>query len=82
MKTFFEPDKPYIQGRIGAYEELLEAWGGVPDHLKNEFTRWIKQSDSDVQAKAVQVGLDLDTGPSAARARPLCKYRKLNYLSL
>ena len=68
MKTFFGPDKPYIQGRIGAYEELLEAWGGVPDHLKNEFTRWIRQSDSDVQARAVESGLELDTGPSAARA--------------
>jgi len=33
MKTFFGPDKPYIQGRINAYEELLEAWGGVPEHL-------------------------------------------------
>ena len=27
MKTFFGPDKPYIQGRIGAYEQLLEDWG-------------------------------------------------------
>ncbi|PON15735.1 hypothetical protein C2W62_22220 [Candidatus Entotheonella serta] len=25
MKTFFGPDKPYIQGRINAYEELIEA---------------------------------------------------------
>ena len=24
MKTFFGPDKPYIAGRTGAYEELLE----------------------------------------------------------
>ena len=34
MKTFFGPDKPYIAGRINAYEELLEAWGrraGAPE---------------------------------------------------
>ena len=27
MKTFFGPDKPYIQGRIGAYEQLLGRLG-------------------------------------------------------
>ncbi len=42
MKTFFGPDKPYIQGRINAYEELLEAWGGVPDNLKADFGRWLR----------------------------------------
>ena len=30
MKTFFGPDKPYIAGRINAYEELLEVWAACP----------------------------------------------------
>ena len=68
MKTFFGPDKPYIQGRIGAYEELLEAWGGVPDHLKADFGRWLRQSDEAHQEQAAEAGISLDSGPGAARA--------------
>lgn len=67
MKTFFGPDKPYIAGRIGAYEELLEAWGGVPDHLSADFSRWLRQSDEEHQQLAEDVGLSLDAGPGAAR---------------
>ena len=68
MKTFFGPDKPYIQGRISAYEELLEAWGGVPDHLKADFGRWLRQSDEAHQEQASQAGISLGSGPGAARA--------------
>ena len=68
MKNFFGPDKPYIAGRIGAYEELLEAWGGVPDHLKADFGRWLRQSDEDHQTQAAEAGISLDSGPGAARA--------------
>ena len=68
MKTFFGPDKPYIQGRIGAYEQLLEAWGGVPEHLQADFGRWLRQSDDAHKAQAAEAGLSLDAGPSAARA--------------
>ena len=68
MKTFFGPDKPYIQGRINAYEELLEAWGGVPDHLQADFGRWLRQSDDAHKAQAAQAGISLDSGPGAARA--------------
>ena len=68
MKTFFGPDKPYIAGRINAYEELLEAWGGVPDHLTADFSRWLRQSDEEHQQLAQDVGLSLDAGPGAARA--------------
>ena len=68
MKTFFGPDKPYIEGRINAYEELLEAWGGVPDHLQADFGRWLRQSDEAHQAQAAQAGISLDSGPGAARA--------------
>ena len=68
MKTFFGPDKPYIQGRIGAYEELLEAWGGVPDDLQADFGRWLRQSDDAHKEQAANAGLSLDSGPGAARA--------------
>ncbi|MDA0735191.1 MAG: LLM class flavin-dependent oxidoreductase [Chloroflexi bacterium] len=68
MKTFFGPDKPYIEGRINAYEELLEAWGGVPDHLQADFGRWLRQSDEAHKEQAAQAGISLDSGPGAARA--------------
>ena len=68
LKTFFGPDKPYIRDRINAYEELLESWGGVPDHLKADFGRWLRQSDDAHRAQAAQVGISLDSGPGAARA--------------
>ena len=68
LKTFFGPDKPYIQGRINAYEELLESWGGVPDNLKADFGRWLRQSDDDHKTQAAEAGISLDSGPGAARA--------------
>jgi alkanesulfonate monooxygenase SsuD/methylene tetrahydromethanopterin reductase-like flavin-dependent oxidoreductase (luciferase family) len=68
MKTFFGPDKPYIAGRIGAYEELLEAWGGVPEHLEADFGRWLRQSDEAHREQAAESGISLDSGPGAARA--------------
>ena len=68
MKTFFGPDKPYIAGRIGAYEELLEAWGGIPDHLQADFGRWLRQSDDAHKQQASEAGISLDSGPGAARA--------------
>ena len=68
MKAFFGPDKPYIEGRINAYEELLEAWGGVPDHLQADFGRWLRQSDDAHKEQAAQAGISLDSGPGAARA--------------
>jgi len=68
MKAFFGPDKPYIQGRINAYEELLESWGGVPDNLKADFGRWLRQSDDDHKTQAAEAGISLDSGPGAARA--------------
>jgi alkanesulfonate monooxygenase SsuD/methylene tetrahydromethanopterin reductase-like flavin-dependent oxidoreductase (luciferase family) len=68
MKTFFGPGKPYIQGRINAYEELLEAWGGIPDHLQADFGRWLRQSDDEHKKLAQDVGISLDSGPGAARA--------------
>ena len=67
LKTFFGPDKPYIRDRVNAYEQLLESWGGVPDHLKADFGRWLRQSDDAHKEQAAQVGISLDSGPGAAR---------------
>ena len=39
IKAFFGPDRPYSQGRDDVYKKLLEAWGGVPDHLQSDFQR-------------------------------------------
>jgi alkanesulfonate monooxygenase SsuD/methylene tetrahydromethanopterin reductase-like flavin-dependent oxidoreductase (luciferase family) len=47
---------------------LLESWGGVPDHLKADFGRWLRQSDEAHKEQAAQVGISLDSGPGAARA--------------
>jgi alkanesulfonate monooxygenase SsuD/methylene tetrahydromethanopterin reductase-like flavin-dependent oxidoreductase (luciferase family) len=68
LKTFFGPDKPYIRDRVNAYEQLLEEWGGVPDHLKADFGRWLRQSDEAHKEQAAQVGISIDSGPGAARA--------------
>ena len=68
MKNFYGPDKPYIKGRTGAYEQLLEAWGGVPDHLKVDFSRFLLDSDEAHKEQAAQAGLAFDSGPGAAQA--------------
>jgi alkanesulfonate monooxygenase SsuD/methylene tetrahydromethanopterin reductase-like flavin-dependent oxidoreductase (luciferase family) len=47
---------------------LLEAWGGVPDHLQADFGRWLRQADEAHKAQAIQAGISLDSGPGAARA--------------
>lgn len=68
LKTFFGPDKPYIRDRVNAYEQLLADWGGVPDHLKADFGRWLRQADETSKQQAVEAGISLDSGPGAARA--------------
>jgi alkanesulfonate monooxygenase SsuD/methylene tetrahydromethanopterin reductase-like flavin-dependent oxidoreductase (luciferase family) len=68
MKTFYGPDKPYTRDRVEVYQDLLQAWGGVPDHLKSQFSRWIRQSNEQVKSVAAEQGINLDSGPEAARA--------------
>src|SRR5262247_812084 len=43
LKTFFGPDRPYLKDQVNIYERLVEQWGGVPDHLKANFARYIKK---------------------------------------
>ncbi|MBM3226665.1 MAG: LLM class flavin-dependent oxidoreductase [Candidatus Tectomicrobia bacterium] len=42
LKTFFGPDRPYLKDQVNIYERLIETWGGVPEHLKANFSRYIK----------------------------------------
>lgn len=42
LRTFFGPDRPYLKDQTHLYEQLVESWGGVPDHLKANFARYIK----------------------------------------
>ena len=45
IKSFFGPDRPYTADRADVYERLLEAWGGVPDHLEAQFQRFLGQEE-------------------------------------
>ena len=41
IKEFFGPNRPYTADRADVYERLLGSWGGVPDHLKSNFSRFL-----------------------------------------
>jgi hypothetical protein len=63
LKTFFGPDKPYLKDQTELYETLLRQWGGVPEHLQNNFARYIKQEADPETGKTV----DLSGGTTLAR---------------
>src|SRR5262249_18531511 len=42
LRTFFGPDRPYLKDQTHLYEQLVASWGGVPDHLKANFSRYLK----------------------------------------
>ena len=68
LKTFMGPGKPYTSGQQEIYEHLLKAWGGVPDHLKDRFSRHIRSSDQEHKDIATESGLSLDGGLGTALA--------------
>ena len=41
IKEFFGPNRPYTADRADVYEKLLDSWGGVPEHLKANFSRFL-----------------------------------------
>ncbi len=45
LKTFFGPGRPYVQDQKDVYSRLLEQWGGVPDHLAQNFARYVDVPD-------------------------------------
>ncbi|PKB78320.1 MAG: hypothetical protein BZY88_18965 [SAR202 cluster bacterium Io17-Chloro-G9] len=42
LKTFFGPGRPYVQDQKDIYSKLLEQWGGVPEHLAQNFSRFVE----------------------------------------
>lgn len=66
LKNFFGPDRPYVQGQKDVYANLLERWGGVPDHLKHNFSRYV-----DVGLEEEEVGDVLDFSGGAAIAHKI-----------
>jgi alkanesulfonate monooxygenase SsuD/methylene tetrahydromethanopterin reductase-like flavin-dependent oxidoreductase (luciferase family) len=73
LKNFFGPDRPYAQGQKDIYAQLLDKWGGVPDDLKQNFSRYTSKEDGATDdsvldlsggsalAHKVWEGLDADT---------------------
>ena len=39
IKSFFGPDRPYVRGQADVYKKLVQAWGGVPEHIEGLFNR-------------------------------------------
>lgn len=66
LKVFFGPDKPYTQGQKDLYATLVQQWGGVPDHLKSAFSRYIK-TEEDPQTGERKETVDLSGGGSLAQ---------------
>ena len=63
LKSFFGPDRPYVQGQKDIYARLLEQWGGVPDHLKQNFSRYVDGGSQEETAADV---LDYSGGAAIA----------------
>ena len=64
LKNFFGPDRPYVQGQKDIYARLLEQWGGVPDHLKQNFSRYVDVGDQ--TEDEVEQSLDFSGGEAIA----------------
>ena len=43
LKTFFGPGRPYVQDQKDVYARLLEQWGGIPEHLVQNFPLYRRQ---------------------------------------
>ena len=63
LKNFFGPDRPYVKDQKDIYKRLLESWGGVPDHLKQNFSRFV-----DVESGEEDTGNVLDFSGGSAIA--------------
>ena len=64
LRTFFGPDRPYLKDQTHLYEHLVESWGGVPDHLRANFARYLKTEGTD---GAPEVDLSGGSGQIAAK---------------
>ena len=70
LRTFFGPDRPYLKDQTHLYEQLVASWGGVPEHLKANFARYLKDEASagapDGRSEAPAVDLSGGSGQIAA----------------
>lgn len=65
LKTFFGPGRPYVQDQKDVYSRLLEQWGGVPEHLQQNFSRYIDVATDENAGAAGAV--DLSGGTALAQ---------------
>jgi len=65
IKSFFGPDRPYVQGRKDVYTNLLEAWGGIPEHLERDFNN-------------ILIGRGAQNNPDADEEAALAIWEKLD----
>ena len=66
LKTFFGPDRPYLQDQKNVYELLINQWGGVPDHLRQNFSRYLKEGENEETGEKTE-SLDLSGGAALAQ---------------
>ena len=64
LKTFFGPGRPYVQDQKDVYARLLEQWGGIPEHLVQNFSRYIDVKES---ADGAATQFDLSGGTALAQ---------------
>jgi alkanesulfonate monooxygenase SsuD/methylene tetrahydromethanopterin reductase-like flavin-dependent oxidoreductase (luciferase family) len=63
LRTFFGPDRPYLKDQTHLYEQLVQSWGGVPEHLRANFARYLKTEGT---AGAPEVDLSGGSGQIAS----------------
>ena len=68
LKTFFGPGRPYVQDQKDVYAKLLDQWGGIPEHLVQNFARYIDVAETPSSADGDTVtNLDLSGGSALAQ---------------
>ena len=63
LKSFFGPGRPYVQDLTDVYQRLLEQWGGIPEHLVQNFSRYIDVKES---SEGTATQFDLSGGNALA----------------
>ena len=64
LKNFFGPGRPYVQDQTDVYQKLLQQWGGIPEHLVQNFSRYIDVKES---SEGVATQFDLSGGTALAQ---------------
>ena len=68
LKTFFGPGRPYIQDQKDIYARLLDQWGGVPDHLVENFARFVEvEANVEGANGSTSAAFDLSGGSAVAQ---------------